>query len=352
MPVEVGARRNALRARSRNSGGEVSARVHVAEMQRARLLAAAVLVIEEQGWSGASVAHITARARVSRRTFYDLFANRDECLVAVLQDAVEQVAAEIVMADLEGLAWRERMRGGLLAVLSFFEREPALARLCVVQSLQGGPQVLEWREGIVQDLARIVDEGRRESPRARLCTILTAEGLVGGVFAIVYARLSSHRRHEPLRSLLGELMSLIVLPYLGPDIARREQQRPLPPRPRTKRTVRERDRGTALERDALADIPMRLTYRTARVLEAIAEQPGVSNRIVADYAGIADQGQISKLLTRLERLGLVANDGEGPIKGEPNAWTLTPTGQHVTDGIRLHTTRRDTQEHGQAVVAR
>jgi DNA-binding MarR family transcriptional regulator len=146
-------------------------------------------------------------------------------------------------------------------------------------------------------------------------------------------------------------MSLIVLPYLGPDIARREQQRSVPPRPRATRTVRERDSGTVLERDALAGIPMRLTYRTALVLEAIAEQPGVSNRTVADYAGISDQGQISKLLARLERLGLVVNDGEGPTKGEPNAWTLTPTGQHVTDGIRLHTTR-DTQAYGQGVVAR
>jgi chromosome segregation and condensation protein ScpB len=78
---------------------------------------------------------------------------------------------------------------------------------------------------------------------------------------------------------------------------------------------------------------MRVTYRTAVVLERIAEQPGISNRQVADQAGIADQGQMSKLLSRLQRLGLIANTGQGHTKGEPNAWTLTPTGLQVAQNI-------------------
>ncbi len=52
---------------------------------------------------------------------------------------------------------------------------------------------------------------------------------------------------------------------------------------------------------------MRLTYRTVRVLMAIAELPGGSNREVAERAGIVDQGQISKMLTRLEYQGLIVN---------------------------------------------
>ena len=50
--------------------------------------------IAELGYARASVAHITARARVSRRTFYDLFANREECLVAVLEDVVRGVRGD------------------------------------------------------------------------------------------------------------------------------------------------------------------------------------------------------------------------------------------------------------------
>lgn len=73
-----------------------------------------------------------------------------------------------------------------------------------------------------------------------------------------------------------------------------------------------------------------MTYRTMRVLSAIASQPGLSNIEAARQAGVSDQGQISKLLNRLARLGLVENTGEGQPFGAPNAWHLTPEGKHLT----------------------
>jgi DNA-binding MarR family transcriptional regulator len=79
----------------------------------------------------------------------------------------------------------------------------------------------------------------------------------------------------------------------------------------------------------LQDLPMRFTYRTMRVLMAVAERPGSSNRMVGQAAGIGDQGQASKLLARLHKLGLIENQGGDPARGEPNAWTLTPTGRQV-----------------------
>ena len=79
---------------------------------------------------------------------------------------------------------------------------------------------------------------------------------------------------------------------------------------------------------------MRLTYRTVRVLLAIAETPGASNRELADAAGVADQGQISKLLSRLKSLGLIENIGAGPVRGEPNAWQLTPKGSRSATPFR------------------
>jgi AcrR family transcriptional regulator len=331
VPAETGARRSALKTRSR---GEVSPRVHVAEMQRARLLSAAVATIGEMGYAGASVAHITARARVSRRTFYDLFANREDCLLAVLGDAVERISGEIAAADLAGSSWRERVRGGLLAILSFFDREPVLARVCVVDALQGGPRVLARREEVLAGLARVLDEGRLESrARSRECTSLTAEGLVGAAFAIVHARLISKKRSGPLRDLLGEMTSLIVLPYLGPSAARAEQERSVPPLPRGERDARAEAADARDEPDLLAEVPMRLTYRTALVLDGIAKHPGASNRLVGESAGIFDQGQVSKLLARLQRLGLTLNTGVGHTKGEPNAWTLTPLGVRVASRL-------------------
>ena len=203
------------------------------------------------------------RASVSRRTFYELFANREECLAAVLEDLVGQIGQELAAAGLDGLPWRERVRAGLWAILSFFDREPALARVCVVQALRGGPRVLERREEILAGLAAVVDEGRNEGPRGAECTPLTAEGLVGAAFAIVYARLLRGEQ-EPLAALLGELMGMIVLPYLGPAAARREQARPAPAaHPSCARSARV---GRRVRGDPLRDVPMRLTYRTARVL--------------------------------------------------------------------------------------
>jgi AcrR family transcriptional regulator len=298
------------------------------------MLAAAAQAVEELGYARATVAHITRRAKVSRRTFYELFSNREECLIAALEDVVERIRGELAAADLEGLAWRERVRGGLWVILSFFDREPVLARFCVVQALRGSQAVLERREEILGDLAQVVDEGRLESARGQECPPLTAEGLIGASSALVYARLL-RRDSEPLTGLVGDLMGMIVLPYLGPAAVRREQAQALqvPVKPVGHRKPPEGDG----EGDVLAGIPMRLTYRTMRVLEAIADEPGVSNRRVGERAEISDQGQISKLLSRLERLELASNTGEGHQKGEPNAWTLTPLGRRVAQTIRIHT---------------
>ena len=331
----------AAAAAARSRPGALTSRVQVSEMQRSRLLAAAVRTVEDLGYTHATVAHITRRARVSRRTFYEVFSSREDCLAAVLEDVLENIRVEIAGAGLGGLPWRERVRGGLFAILSFFDREPALARMCVVQSLRGGQSVLERREEILRALAAVVDEGRLEGSRGEACPPLTAEGLIGATLAILYARLLRGDQ-EPLTGLLGELMGMIVLPYLGPAAARREQDRPAPVLAAGSAGARgAREASQRAGRDPLQGVRMRLTYRTARVLECIAREPGASNRVVGDHAGVSDQGQISKLLARLERLGLISNIGEGHSKGEPNAWTLTPTGQRVAEDISAHTGRED-----------
>ena len=328
-------------ARSRPPVHVGAPRARVVEIQRSRLLVAALGAVDELGYARTTVAHVTARARVSRRTFYDLFENREDCLLAALESIVERVREELVAADLEGLSWREGVRAGLWRILSFFDREPVLARVCVVQALRGGPRVLECRERVLGELAGVINRGCDEGARGAECPALTAEGLVGAVFAVVYGRLLRGER-EPLTSLFGPLMGMIVLPYLGPAVARREQERSVPvgvtvPGVAYDVTSIGTASGLGNGNDVLAGLPMRLTYRTARVLETIAECPSVSNRLVGECAGISDQGQISKLLARLERLGLVQNVGEGHRAGEANAWRLTSAGVRIAQSIRAHT---------------
>jgi AcrR family transcriptional regulator len=320
-----------------------SPRVKITEMQRARLLSAAVAVIDELGYEHATVAHITARARVSRRTFYDLFDNREDCLLAVIDDTVETIVAEFAAGGLAGLAWRERVRLGLWTVLCFFDREPVLARVCVVQGARAGQRVLERREEVFALLARAIDEGRESWARGGGLPVLTAEGLVGAAVAIVHKRLLLGDE-RPLGELLAPLMGMIVLPYLGSAVAGRERKRPVPELPvRAVRGVSSSG-GDVWSRDPLREVPMRLTYRTARVLEVAATHPGASNRLVGERAGIDDQGQVSKLLSRLERLGLLQNTGEGQSRGLSNAWRLTRKGTQITRHLSLNPSRGEENE--------
>ncbi len=334
--------------RSRAVPGE-EPRERVVEIQRTRLLAATLGAIDDLGYPRVTVAHIASRARVSRRTFYDLFDNREDCLLEALQSVIGMIREELVAVGLDGVLWRERVRRGLWRILVFLEREPVLARVLVVQALRGGPRVLERRERVLAELAGVVEDGRLEGARRTECPPLTAEGLVGAAFTIVYGRLL-RVENEPLTSVFGELMGMIVLPYLGPAAARRERDRPPPALDAAPLASGLSSLGVAREgvigggSDVLAGLPMRLTYRTARVLETIAERSGVSNRQAGELAGVTDQGQISKLLSRLQRLGLIENTGEGHVRGERNAWTLTPTGSRVAQSIRVRTSQKEIEK--------
>jgi AcrR family transcriptional regulator len=328
-------------------GAEVAAPSRVSDIQRQRILAGMIDVAAERGVASVTVAHIVARSGVSRRTFYELFSDREACLLAALDQAIAHATAAVLPAytlaagartgararggslpsarEGKGRAgWQERIRGALTAVLQFLDEEPGMARLCVVESLGAGPQALQRRTRIVHALIAAVDEGRGEAKPGKEPPLLAGEAVVGAVLAVIHARLVE-AGSEPLSNLLPALMATIVLPYLGQPAAEKELHRPAP---QLKTTTRAR-------KDPLDGLDMRLTYRTVRVLIAIAGHPHASNREVATAAGIADQGQISKLLTRLQSLGLIRNDGHGPLKGAPNAWTLTTKGIEVEHSLRM-----------------
>ncbi len=297
----------------------------VTEVQRTRMLSATVQVVGELGYERMSVARVTSRAGVSRRTFYDLFVDREACFLAAFNETVQGARALACEAAAGEREWRTRVRAGLAALLSFFADDPLAGRVLVVDALKAGPAVLERRAGIVAELIEVVEGGRAQVRGGRDVAPLTAEGVVGAVLAVVHTRLLGSNG-ESLTELLNPLMAMIVRPYLGAAAAEKELERPLPAGRRTRRK--------APAADPLDGLDMRLTYRTLRVLATIAEAPGASNREVARAAGVIDQGQISKLLTRLEGLGLIRNTGVGHIKGEPNAWQLTGRGREIEQAVR------------------
>jgi len=309
-------------------------RVRVSEMQRARLLGGAVAAVEELGWANATVASIASRARVSRKTFYDLFDDREDCLLEVCDDTLERVLLELRAAEVGELEWPERMRTGLRVVLGFFDREPELARVCVVESAHGGPGARAWRADVLQRLIAIVDEGRLQGERAGEVPALMAEGAVGSV-VMVLNRLLAVAEKQSLTGLLGEFTSLVVMPYIGVRRTRTLCERPVP---EIAVPASSRLRVYQAGEDPLREVPMRLTYRTARVMEAVAQNQGTSNRVIGELAEISDQGQVSKLLARLANLGLLTNTAgrDAHTKGAANAWRLTELGERITEQLALN----------------
>jgi AcrR family transcriptional regulator len=282
------------------------------------------------GGAGVTLADVIARSGVSSRTFHEAFPDREACLLAAIDLGVERARRVMLAAYDAETRWLDAVKAGLVAFLLFLEDEPALGRLLVVYSMSGGERVLRRRVEILGELAAVVDQGRVEGARGRQQPpAVIAEGVVGAVLTVLQNRLLADE-HSRVIDLFGSLVSIIVLPYLGTGVARRELTRPVP-RIRT---------GAAIGPPGVAgsvghDGGSRLTYRTERVLSAIATYPGASNREVADRAGIVDQGQVSKLLNRLQDRGLIAKIGDGRSRGAPNSWRLTDRGELV-----LHDTAR------------
>jgi AcrR family transcriptional regulator/DNA-binding MarR family transcriptional regulator len=308
----------------RSSQANGLAHERVGEIQRSRILVSMAEVACERGAGDVSVVHVVERAGVSRRTFYEIFEGGEDCFLAVFEEALARAGDYVSTVYDQTVVWVERVRSGLEALLRFLEAEPAFGRVAVVESAVAGVKVLELRRGVIVRLVAVVDEGRQESPvDSPSVGQLTAEGVVGGVLSVIHGRLIVSNP-EGLEKLVNPLMSMIVLPYLGAAAARREMERPA-----TKISVR----APGATGNPLKGLDMRLTYRTVRVLSAIAANRGASNRAIGDAAGVSDQGQISKLLARLEKLGLAENACSGSSRGAPNAWMLTKQGEEVADVI-------------------
>ncbi|HEX5307864.1 MAG TPA: TetR family transcriptional regulator [Solirubrobacteraceae bacterium] len=308
-----------------------SQRAQIAQVQRARIVAGAVQAVCERGAANVAIAEIVQLAGVSRRTFYELFADRDQCLLAAFEDALAVVAARVVPEALAEQRWLDQLRTGTAALMRFFDEEPRLARLLVCESLAAGRAGAEWRSGVLAQLAAFVDEAGLEGRSPERVPAMQAEASVGGMLAILQGQLANGEQSEAgsFTALTPSLVAMVVLPYLGRAVAAREMRRQAP-------VGEVRARSQVLPEFSFKEAGMRVTYRTMRVLLAIADRPGASNREIGDLAEIGDKGQASKLLRRLVRAGLIDNEGAVPGQGAPNAWRLTAAGQQFAQTVRSY----------------
>jgi DNA-binding MarR family transcriptional regulator len=292
----------------------------VGEDRRTRFLETTAEVVAARGlalWT-LSIRELRESAGLSADEARELLAEPEAVMAEVFALAVERASRRVRAAIESEFRWLDQAKAGAATLLGFLEAEPALGRFLALGSTLGGERTRVQRAALLASLVEFVDRGRLEgvtSDRAPSSPI--AEGVLGGALAIVQNGLLREPPAEPME-MFGAVLSMIVLPYLGPAAARRELERP-PPRRRALA------RATATGRRPV--LRKRLTYRTTLVLEAIADYPGASNREVAQRAGIVDQGQVSKLLGRLEEQGLIERFGGHGARGAANAWRLTARGE-------------------------
>ena len=159
-------------------------------MQRERLLRAAALEFASSGYAGASSESISRRAGMSKATFYEHFANKEECMLALFDMAVGVV--QKAMARAVGSApsdARERMKAGTRAFLSALAEYPEFAQTLLVEIIGAGPRAAQHRDRILQTFADVLDAENAAAARrgliGRFSSPLDTFAVVGAITELV-----------------------------------------------------------------------------------------------------------------------------------------------------------------------
>jgi AcrR family transcriptional regulator len=197
------------------SGRHGLSRRFVVRNQRERILAAVTQVVAEGDYAQATVADIVSTARLSRRTFYEHFADKAECFGAAYDAGVARIVSVVEEAWLAPGDWTERVRRALEAFVGLVVDEPQLVRLCLLEPPAVSPEVQRRRErrlrGFIESVTR---EGQRQAPPDVEVPPIAAELVIRGLYEIVKARLTEERP-AALQEELPQLAYCVLLPFCG-----------------------------------------------------------------------------------------------------------------------------------------
>jgi AcrR family transcriptional regulator len=284
--------------------------------QRARLVAAMGSLVAEVGPTAVGVHHVCQRAGMSRRTFYDLYADHDACLLDTLAEAQDRLvacAAEAVAAA--GLEWEDRAVAATRALVGTLCADRVLGYLCVVAPLAAGRDALALRRVAMDEIGVLLGEPPSVEPAADV--VLAAA--LGGVWELL-------RRHlieeAPQDDLAGAAIYGLLTPFIG----------------RRRAVIRSSALGhptTFVARwtpsDAGADQRgLLVTELTRQTLEYLDAYPDATNIAVARAVDVRHESQMSRHLARLQREGVVERRKEG----RTNAWRLTARGEEAARSLR------------------
>jgi len=183
--------------------------------QRSRLLAGVVEIVAAHGYDRASVESIVRAAGISRRTFYDLFPNKSEALLAAHAEALERLSTPLSEPPLLQADRTTQAVESLRAVLDWAAAEPEPALLVFAHPFVVGPHAAFCRDRFVERLAPVLRQLRRAS--AVELDPVWEEGLLGGLAELVSSRLIDGRA-----AALPTLAPLLIEFALGPYLSRGE----------------------------------------------------------------------------------------------------------------------------------
>jgi AcrR family transcriptional regulator len=303
-------------------------RESVTSLQRARALRATAELVEERGLSGTTVGAVTRRASISRDTFARLFGGVEQCFSALVGSVMERIEETFRGAFEQEEAWTNAILAGLESLLLSLDLDPSLARIGLIEAWGSSAAMLEHRGRAVEELSRLIDRVRGTLDAHSQPPAITAEVTIISVAGLLRARLLTGES-PPFIRLLGDLAAVVAQPYLGLVEAQKLAR------------LGEKRAGafahTHPKRSAHRETPLPKQLRHAGAHRArasvlhIARNPGASNNEIARGIGISHLGQISELLTRLERAGILEKRAGGA--GRPNAWKLSKLGEEVAASL-------------------
>jgi AcrR family transcriptional regulator len=177
-----------------------------------------VRVIAEKGYDGITVADVVARAGVSRSTFYDEFANKDECLFAAYDRVIDELLAYVIDAFRSERNWPGRVTDALNALLRALAAEPEVAQMAVVEVPAAGAHSHQRYRNAVERFLPFLEEGREFSGRPDELPAGIELMAIGGAEVIIFEEVVAGRLSE-LPTLLPEIAFAVLVPFIGPEQA-------------------------------------------------------------------------------------------------------------------------------------
>jgi AcrR family transcriptional regulator len=172
--------------------------------QRQRLLHGVTAAVAEKGYGTTTIGDITARAGVSKRTFYEHFPDRLACFLAAhdlgcqaMLDAVTGASRDALEAGMDSV---DQLRAANRAYLAFLVDEEPYARMFFLETPAAGPEAIarygDCRERFVASLRIWHDHARREHPDWPAASKVAYEAAMGTVHELALARIATSRTAE------------------------------------------------------------------------------------------------------------------------------------------------------------